>query len=249
MRALYLASVSLHVLAAMTWVGGMVVFVAALMPHFRGRAPAERSEFLAWFGARFRSLSWVCFGILIATGSFNLWARGVHLGDFIRPAWHATTFGRLVLIKLTLVTIAVLISAVHERVHTKAARWMGRSLLLLAIAIVVVAVMLVRDEPQGVIVAGPEVKGGEWFARTGCTACHAVSSYQLPNIAAIGPDLSLAVEDVPRRFGVSLDEFLRTPSGTMAIVLGSRIPLNPEQRALAIERLKDAYQRHREQLD
>lgn len=245
MRELYLASVWLHVLAAMTWVGGMVVFVAAMMPYFRGRSATERAEFLAWFGARFRAVSWTCFAILITTGAFNLWARGVHLGDFARPAWHATPFGRLVTIKLTLVAIAIVISAVHERLSGFHARWMGRSLLLLGLAIVVLAVMLVRDEPQGVIVAGPEVQGGEWFARTGCTACHAVSSYQLPNIAAIGPDLSLAVEDVPRRFGVSLDEFLRAPSGTMAIVLGSRIPLNQQQRALAIERLKEAYQRHK----
>ena len=31
MRGLYLVSVWLHILAAMTWVGGMVIFVAAVM--------------------------------------------------------------------------------------------------------------------------------------------------------------------------------------------------------------------------
>lgn len=245
MRELYLASVSLHVLAAMTWVGGMIVFVAAMMPYYRRRSDAERTDFLGWFGARFRAVSWVCFAILVSTGTFNLWARGVRAGDFLRPAWHATTFGRLVMIKLTLVAIAIAISAVHERVQSRAsARWMGRSLLLLAIAIVVVAVLLVR--PPTVTIAGPAIRGGDWFAQTGCTACHSVSSYNLHNLAATGPDLSLAVEDVPRRFGVAVDDFLRAPSGTMAIVLNSRIPLTTEQRALAAERLKEAYQRHQD---
>jgi uncharacterized membrane protein len=32
MRGIYLVSVWLHILAAMTWMGGMVLFVAAVMP-------------------------------------------------------------------------------------------------------------------------------------------------------------------------------------------------------------------------
>ena len=94
--------------------------------------------------------------------------------------------------------------------------------------------------------AGPDVKGAAWFERTGCTACHSISAYNLWNLTAQGPDLALAVEDVPRRFGLPLDDFLRAPTGTMAMVLATRIPLTPEQRALAIERLKEAYRKHQE---
>lgn len=145
MRAAYLVSVWIHVLAAMTWIGGMVLFVVAVMPFFRGRPESERTAFLAWFGDRFRGLSWTCFTLLLVTGSFNLWMRGVRLEDFLRPEWRSTSFGHLVTAKLALVLVAVGISALHERVTSRtSARWMGRALLVLGLAIVAIAVMLVR---------------------------------------------------------------------------------------------------------
>jgi hypothetical protein len=95
-------------------------------------------------------------------------------------------------------------------------------------------------------IAGPDVQGVEWFRQTGCTACHSVSAYNEWNIAASAPDLSIAVEDVPKRFGVTLDQFLHAPTGTMAMVLSTRIPLTPAQRDLAIAKLKEAYRQHQE---
>lgn len=145
MRGVYLASVWLHVLAAMTWIGGMVVFVAAVMPYFRRQPTTLKTEFLEWFGRRFRVVSWTCFALLVVTGTFNLWARGVRLADFARPEWHATAFGQIVLLKLTLVAVAVLFTIFHERTANAAwARWVGRGLLLVGLAIVGAAVMLVR---------------------------------------------------------------------------------------------------------
>ena len=145
MRGFYLVSVWLHILAAMTWVGGMVIFVAAVMPLLRRQDPAVRSAAIAWFGRRFRAVSWVCLGILAVTGLFNLWVRGVRLDDVWRPEWRATTFGQLILAKLALVALAAAISVAHERLATPAlARWLGRSLLILGLAIVGLAVMLVR---------------------------------------------------------------------------------------------------------
>ena len=129
----------------MTWVGGMVIFVAAVMPYFRNQDDKAREAFLQWFGARFRTLSWSCFAILAVTGFFNLWMRGVRIEDFLRPEWRGTSFGHLVLVKLALVVLAVATAALHERPATRwQARWLGRSLLLFGLAIVAVAVMLVR---------------------------------------------------------------------------------------------------------
>lgn len=145
MRGLYLTSVWLHVLAAMTWMGGMVVFVTAVMPYFRRRPDAEKAAFLDWFGRRFRVVSWTSFAILAVTGTFNLWARGVRLADFVRPEWHQTPFGQMVMVKLTLVAAAVALTFLHERkAGSASARWMGRSLLLVGFGIVAAAVMLVR---------------------------------------------------------------------------------------------------------
>ena len=92
--------------------------------------------------------------------------------------------------------------------------------------------------------AGRHVGGGEWFVQTGCTACHSVTVYGLWNPAVSAPDLSIAVEDVPKRFGRSLEDFLRAPTGTMAMVLSSRIILTDSGRLLAIERLEEAYALH-----
>ena len=96
------------------------------------------------------------------------------------------------------------------------------------------------------VVAPAHVQQGDWFKQTGCTDCHSIAAYRIFNLAAIGPDLSVAVEDVPRRFGRSLDEFLQAPTGTMSMVLSTRIPLTPEQRLLASERLKEAYRVYQE---
>jgi uncharacterized membrane protein len=144
MRALYLVSVWLHILAAMTWVGGMVLFAVGVMPFFRGR-PDAKAAFLAWFGPRFRLVSWWTFAILLTTGTFNLWARGVRPADLLRAEWQSTPFGQYVLAKLALVAVAIAISLLHERPRSRAhARWMGRSLLLIGAFIVGLAVMMVR---------------------------------------------------------------------------------------------------------
>lgn len=145
MRGIYLASVWLHILAAMTWAGGMVTFVVLVMPYFRRQPEAARADFLNWFGPRFETVSWICLAILVATGTFNLWARGVQPGDFLRPEWRATDFGRLLQWKLAVVAAMVALSAIHARSGSKAqARWLGRALLVCGLAIVAIAVALVR---------------------------------------------------------------------------------------------------------
>lgn len=145
MRGIYLAAVWLHLLAAMTWLGGMVAFVVLVMPYFRGQPEAARADFLNWFGPRFEAVSWICLAILVATGTFNLWARGVQPSDFLRPEWRATAFGRLLQWKLALVALMVVLSAIHARSGSKAqARWLGRALLVFGLAIVAIAVSLVR---------------------------------------------------------------------------------------------------------
>ena len=82
---------------------------------------------------------------------------------------------------------------------------------------------------------------GAWFVTTGCTSCHTVSVYGLSNPAASAPDLSMAIEEAPRRVGRSVESFLREPTGTMAMVLSSRIRLTDVQKDEAVEELKRAY--------
>jgi len=84
-------------------------------------------------------------------------------------------------------------------------------------------------------------KPGAWFFQKGCTACHSISVYGHQSPSAMGPDLALAVEDTPRRFGRPIEEFLKSPVGTMAIVLSTRIQLTDADREDAIHQLNVAY--------
>jgi len=89
--------------------------------------------------------------------------------------------------------------------------------------------------------ATPATGPGAWFINTGCVGCHTISVYGHGHPGATGPDLSLAVEDVPKRFGRSLEEFLQTPVGTMSMVLSTRIQLTEAQKREALEELHAAY--------
>jgi copper resistance protein D len=145
MRALYLASVFLHILAAMTWIGGMVMFVGAVMPVLKRRDAVERDAFLGDFGPRFGRVAWTSFAVLVVTGVVNLSMRGVHVSDFLREEWRASSFGHGVLLKLGLVLLALALSLLHTRVASRTrARWLGRLSLIVGLAIVAAAVALVR---------------------------------------------------------------------------------------------------------
>jgi hypothetical protein len=82
---------------------------------------------------------------------------------------------------------------------------------------------------------------GSFFVKKNCFVCHSVSTLGVEAAAQIGPDLALAVEDVPSRFGRSLEDFLARPTGTMDVVLATMITLTPEERSEAVEKLTLAY--------
>jgi len=88
---------------------------------------------------------------------------------------------------------------------------------------------------------------GGWFVQTGCFVCHSISVLGVKSPAQIGPDLSNAVEDVQSRFGRTIDDFLRAPTGTMSVVLSRQIILSPDQKAVAIQKLREAFAEYQKQ--
>lgn len=88
---------------------------------------------------------------------------------------------------------------------------------------------------------------GRFFVEKTCFVCHDVSSLGIHSATKIGPDLAQAVEDAPRRFGRTLDDFLMSPTGTMAVVLSTQIPLTDDEKREAIRLLKIAYDKHLQQ--
>jgi mono/diheme cytochrome c family protein len=80
------------------------------------------------------------------------------------------------------------------------------------------------------------------FTEKNCTQCHKVSAYGIEG-GETGPDLSIAWTDVQDRFGVPLDKFMKSPTGTMQVVLGSMIKLTPAERDGIVKLLKEAHQK------
>jgi copper resistance protein D len=77
LRALYLPSVTLHVLAAMFWLGGMFFLGFVGAPVLRHVQPPEpRQQLFNTLGVRFRALGWWAVAVLLATGVLNLRYRG-----------------------------------------------------------------------------------------------------------------------------------------------------------------------------
>lgn len=167
MRALYLVSVWLHVLSAIAWIGGMFFLVLVVVPWLRSGAREQAGAFLRETGERFRTVGWACFAVLVVTGTFNLWFRGVRFSDFVNPQWLESDFGRVLLFKLAAFVGVLIVSAIHDfstgpkaaaaigvdptsieaaRLR-KQASLLGRLNALLALLIVALAVMLVRGLP------------------------------------------------------------------------------------------------------
>ncbi|MDR5694028.1 MAG: DUF4149 domain-containing protein [Armatimonadota bacterium] len=168
MRALYLLSVWLHILAAATWIGGMIFVAAVLIPVTR------RSEYRAvapslvhWTGVRFRLVGWHALGLLLLSGVFNLAYRGFRWSDLWTGRLWGSSFGQVLGVKLVLVALILLVSALHDFVigpratvlwqanpgsHEavrlrRQAGWLGRINLLLALVVAALGVMLVRGLP------------------------------------------------------------------------------------------------------
>ena len=89
---------------------------------------------------------------------------------------------------------------------------------------------------------------GAWFVKPGCFVCHSISALGVKSPAQIGPDLSTAVEDVQSRFGRTIDDFLARPTGTMQVVLSRQIILTPEQKVVAVQKLREAFAEHQRQV-
>ena len=102
-----------------------------------------------------------------------------------------------------------------------------------------------RTDPQTVEEVADEARmktgPGAWFVKTGCFVCHSIQALGVRSPAQIGPDLSTAVEDVQSRFGRTVDDFLKAPTGTMAVVLSRQIVLSPEEKAVAVAKLREAF--------
>ena len=103
MRTLSLLLRWLHILAAITWIGGMLFLALVLVPVTRRLEDrALRVRLFHEVGLRFRTVGWIALGVLAATGIGNLWLYPSLL-TAPRFQW-----------KLGLVVLALVLAAVHD---------------------------------------------------------------------------------------------------------------------------------------
>lgn len=158
---MYSTLVVLHILAAVSWVGGMMFLSLVLAPLVRSRKAVP--EFMALFRSaalRFRPVVWVAMAILLMTGPMLLSHRGLSV---MAPA----SWPGIVTLKLTMVGLLLFLTLLHdlvlgpqvsrvsaipesqrttsEQAIFKSARWLPRLSLLIALAVVIAAAILARS--------------------------------------------------------------------------------------------------------
>ncbi len=144
MRALSLLFRWIHVLAAITWIGGSLFVALVLVPVTRRlEDPALRTRLVQEAGRRFRTVGWIALGLLVLTGLGNLWLFPSFLSS---PRFMA---------KFALVVLALALSVVHDfvlgpRAGARGAdpalrvraTWVARVNVLVALAIVALGLAL-----------------------------------------------------------------------------------------------------------
>lgn len=159
----YMLNVTLHVLAALLWLGGMFFLAAVGAPVLRKvEPPSLRQALFRDVGAQFRAVGWACIVVLLVTGTLNLWFRGLLDWYVLGSAeFWGQRYGRTLATKLLLVVLMIGIQAVHDFRHgprasllepgseaalrmRRTASWLARVNAVLGVALVYVAVRLAR---------------------------------------------------------------------------------------------------------
>jgi len=161
--SLYYVSVTVHVLAALLWLGGMFFLGAVGAPVLRAvEPPALRAELFARLGERFRVVGWAAIGVLVVTGTINLGYRGLLSGGvLLDPDFWGTRYGVALGWKVATVVVMIGASAVHDFVLGPAAgrltpgtpsalsmrrraAWLARVNAAVGVVLVIAAVRLAR---------------------------------------------------------------------------------------------------------
>ena len=159
---LYYANVTVHVLAALLWLGGMFFLGVVGAPVLRKvEPPALRAELFRLLGERFRAVGWGAIAVLILTGLLNLHYRGLLDATLFEASFWGSAYGRALAWKLSSVAAMIGVSVLHDFVFGPAAgratpgtseatlarrraAWLARVNALLGVVVVVAAVRLAR---------------------------------------------------------------------------------------------------------
>lgn len=161
MMSLYSIAVTVHVLAAITWVGGVLFMGMVALPSARRFDEATHRQVTSVVGLRFRAVGWSCLALLVLTGAYMAHAWGATWTNVFNLTFFDSTHTRLLGYKLLAVAVMLVVSGVHDwyigpratraQPHTaqaerlrRAAKWLGMVTGLLVLVIAVLAVFVAR---------------------------------------------------------------------------------------------------------
>ncbi|MDH5804819.1 MAG: CopD family protein [Gemmatimonadota bacterium] len=112
---LYYINVTIHILAAFVWVGGMLFLGVVAAPAMKGLDPKVRGEVFTKIGLAFRPVGWTAIAILLTTGVLNL-----HFGNIL--SWQllgsmqfwTSNYGISLTLKIASVITIVVGSLIHD---------------------------------------------------------------------------------------------------------------------------------------
>ncbi len=153
---LHIMIVWAHLLAAVIWIGGMLFITLILAPYLRKLDSIDkRIEITREVGRNFRIVGWICIGVLLVTGIYNVFHHHPE-------ALFTSRAGVILGIKLTLVIIMIGLSILHDFILgprltaikevgpkyldlQKKVSWSARLNLIFGLLVLVFAVALVRS--------------------------------------------------------------------------------------------------------
>lgn len=152
MNTLYHISVWLHIIGVSFWIGGMLFLPLVLLPGIKNHP--DRSNLLMVTGLKFRLYGYIVMALLLITGISNAYLRGIDL------SWKfliISRYGKLMITKLILFLTILSVSLIHDvqarrrllseqenRKFKIIARWSGRILLIVSLAMAYIGVVLSR---------------------------------------------------------------------------------------------------------
>ncbi len=116
MPSLYYLSVSIHVFAALVWLGGMFFIALVGAPVLRRlERPELRQALFDQLGVRFRTVGWISLAVLLVTGVVNLWFRGaLSLATWRDPAFSGSGWATALKYKLAAVVVMLVVEGYHD---------------------------------------------------------------------------------------------------------------------------------------
>ncbi|HLV25398.1 MAG TPA: DUF4149 domain-containing protein [Gemmatimonadales bacterium] len=113
---MYWTALALHILSAIFWLGGILFLGIVGAPVLRKVEPPElRQRLFGMLGERFRTAGWTAIGILLVTGTYILYVRGLLASDVLgNSAFWRTGTGIALAVKLVTVTVMLVLSGAHD---------------------------------------------------------------------------------------------------------------------------------------